>query len=209
MKKLIISLVTCFVVLTVAIGILSWLSWQPQEWYAPPDYSNPEVASLADRAEYRLNEEFHKVRPSEDVWKLRIKDDAMNAWLSGRLEEWMTHDQEFEIPKELQGAQVHVTQNGVWLAAMITRNGESPRPFSIQLWVWVDEHKLFFEPIAIRLGRVPLPISVFKQVILDLHDTTAGVDVMGPLMDDRKVEIQAIHLEDGAIVLTCQTQLPN
>ena len=208
MKKLLISLAACFVVLTIAIAILSWLSWQPQAWYAPPDYSKPEVVRLADRAEYRLNEEFHKVRPRGAVWKLRIKDDAINAWLSGRLEEWLTHDQEIEIPKEMQGAQVHVTQDGVWFASMIAIDGESPRPLAIQLWVWIDEQELFVEPIAIRLGRVPLPISVFKQVIMDLHASTAGTDAIVPLMDDREVEIQSIHLEDGAIVLTCQTLLP-
>ena len=31
---------------------------------------------------------------------------------------------------------------------------------------------------------------------------------MVPLMDEREVEIHSIDFEDGAIVLTCQTHLP-
>lgn len=197
------------VVFAIAIGIISWLSWQPQSWYAPPDYSHPEVKKLAERSEYRLNEEFHKVRPVDDLWRIRITDESINAWLSGRLEDWLTHDRELELPPEIHSPQVHVTVEGIWLAALIDFNSDSPRPIALQFWTWIDEGNLFVEPIAIRLGKLPIPITLFKSAISGLHEKTNEVDAIVPLMDDREVEIHAITLEKGALVLTCQTHLPN
>jgi hypothetical protein len=208
MKKLFIILIVSIALFAIAIGIVSWLSWQPQSWYAPPDYSRPEVKKLADRAEYRLNEEFHKIRPVDAVWRIRITDEAMNAWLSGRLEGWLTHDRDVTMPPELHGPQVHITVDGIWVAAMIDFDNESTRPIALRLWSWIDEGKLFVEPTALRLGKIPVPISLFNSVISGLQEKTNGVESIAPLIDDREVEIQAISLEDGALVLTCQTLLP-
>jgi hypothetical protein len=208
MKKIFIILIVSIAIFALAIGIVSWLSWQPQSWYAPPDYSQPEIKILADRSEYRLNEEFHKVRPVDDIWRIRITDESMNAWLSGRLEGWLTHDRDIELPPELHGLQVHMTVEGIWLAAMVEFDSDSPRPIALQLWAWIDEGNLFIEPIAIRLGKVPIPMSLFKSAISGLHEKTNEVEAIVPLMDDREVEIQAITLENGALVLTCQTHLP-
>ncbi len=208
MKKIFIILAASIAVFAIAIWIISWLSWQPQSWYAPPDYSQPEVKKLADRAEYRLNEEFHKIRSVEDVWRIRITDEAMNVWLSGRLEGWLTHDREIELPPELHQLQVHVTVEGIWFAAMVDFESDSPRPIALQLWAWVDEGKLFLEPIAIRLGKIPIPVSIFKSAISGLQEKIDGVEAIAPLIDDREVAIQAITLEDSALVLTCQTLLP-
>jgi hypothetical protein len=207
MKKVFIILVASIAVFAIAIWIVSWLSWQPQSWYSPPDYSLPEVKKFADRAEYRLNEEFHKVRPVEDVWRIRISDEAMNAWLSGRLEDWLTHDQNIELPPEMHAPQIHVTPQGIWFAALVEFDESSPRPIAIQLWVWVDDGIVFVEPIALRLGKIPIPISLFKSVLAELQQKTDGVEAIAPLMDDREVEILGITLEEGAIVLTCQTHL--
>ena len=194
--------------LSVLVAVVSWLSWQPQSWYDPPDFSQSEVAKLADRAEYRLNEEFHKVRPLKNTWRLRIQDEAMNAWLAGRLERWLTHDQQTEMPKEVHEPQVHVATDGIWIAANIDIDGNKPRPLAMQLWVWVDGGTVFVEPIAIRLGKIPIPMSFLDSIIEELNEKTQGIQAIVPLMDDRRVEITSVELEDGALVLTCQTKLP-
>ena len=208
MKKSLIILVSFLAVLLVGITIVFWLSWQPQTWYAPPDRTDPNVAKLAERAEYRLNEEFHKVRPVDDVWNIRITDEIMNAWFAERLEDWLTHDHELAFPSGLHNPQVHTTQAGIWLAAMIEIEDGEPRPLALELWVWIDDGELFVEPISLRLGKIPIPISVFQKVIEDMHQEMQGVSAIAPLMDDREVEIQALTMENGAIVLTCQTHLP-
>ena len=41
-----------------------------------------------------------------------------------------------------------------------------------------------------------------------MQQRTGEVEAIAPLMDDREVEIHAITLEEGAIILTCQTHLP-
>ena len=208
MKRFFILVVCGLAVLSILVAIVSWLSWQPQSWYDPPDFSRSEVAKLADRAEYRLNEEFHKVRPLENTWRLRIQDEAMNAWLAGRLEGWLTHDQQIEMPKEVHEPQVHVATDGIWIAAYIDIDGKKPRPLAMQLWVWVDDGMVFVEPIAVRLGKIPIPMSLFDAIIVEMNEKTQGIRATVPLMDDRRVEITSVELEDGALVITCHTKLP-
>ncbi len=208
MKKLFIILISGTALVVVVAVVAAWMSWQPQSWYDPPDYSDSRVARIADRAEYRLNEEFHKIRSSEDSWRLRISDEAMNAWLSGRLEDLLTHDEDYEIPKEIQGLQVHTTEVGIWLAAMVEIDNYQSRPFAIQLGIWVDNDKGYVEPSAIRLGKIPLPLLFLNKVLDDLRVDIGEFEPIIPLRDDREVEIQAIDFEEGAIVITCKTYLP-
>ena len=208
MKKLLVIIIAGTTLLLGAVGIAYWMSWQPQTWYVPVEYEKPEVKMLADRAEYRLNEEFHKVRSAEDVWRLRVTDEAMNAWLSGRLEGWLTHDQDIEFPKEIQNPQIHVTPNGIWLGAMVEIEDDPPRPIALKLWVEVIDGIANVSPVAIRLGKVPIPLSVFGKIIQEAQEKTGDFALIVPLMDDREVQIQEIMFEEGALVLTCQTYLP-
>ena len=208
MKRLFIFLVSGIAILTLIVGAVAWLSLQPQSWYNPPDFNEPEISSLADLAERRMNEEFHKVRPSDEVWHLRITEDAVNAWLSGRLEGWLTHDQQIEMPKEVHDPQIYVTKEGVWLAANIEIEGNTPRPLAIEFLVWIEDGTMFAEPISVRLGRVPVPLSIFESVMTELKEEMRGIDAITPLMDDREVHILEIELEESAFVLTCQTHLP-
>ena len=208
MKRLFIFLVSGIATLALIVGVVAWLSLQPQSWYNPPDFNEPEIASLADLAERRMNEEFHKVRPADEVWHLRITEDAVNAWLSGRLEGWLTHDQQIEMPKEVHDPQIHVTKEGVWLAANIEIEGNTPRPLAIELWVWIEDGTMFAEPISVRLGRVPVPLSIFESVMTELKEEMRGIDAITPLRDDREVHILEIELEESSFVLTCQTHLP-
>jgi hypothetical protein len=207
-KKLLIILASGTVAILALFAILFWFSWQPQSWYAPPNYSNSEVKTLADRAEYRLNEEFHKIRSAEEVWRLRITDEAMNAWLSGRLEGWLTHDQEIELPPEINQPQVHVKPDGIWFAAMVHIDGSDLRPVAIQLWVSVDNGMVAIDPVAIRIGKVPIPVAFFAEIAQEMQLKAEGIEPIVPLMDDREVAIESIVLEESALVLTCRTLLP-
>ncbi len=208
MKKLFIILISGTALVVAVAGAAAWLSWQPQSWYDPPDYSDPEVSTFADRAEYRLNEEFHKIRLPEDTWRLRISDEAMNSWLSGRLEDWLTHDEDIEIPNEVQGLQVHTTVDGIWFAAMVEIDDSKPRPIAVLLQFWLNNEKWHVEPSAIRFGKIPLPLSLLNAVFESMEAEFGTFDPIIPLMDDREVEITEIDFEEGAIVITCRTYLP-
>ena len=184
------------------------MSWQPQSWYSVTDYTNSETAQLANKAEYRLNEEFHKIRPTDEVWRLRLPDDAINSWLSVRLDKWLTHDIEFEIPEEIKGLQVHVTPDGLWVAAMVEIDDSEPRPIAVKLSVLVEDGKGSFKTLAIRFGQIPLPVFILNEVIQEMPEGVTDFEARVPLTDDREVKIKAIDFEDGAVVLTCQTHLP-
>ncbi len=209
MKKLFIILICGTVIIVTAIGIVAWLSWQPQSWYSPPDYSNEEVKKLADRAEFDLIVEFQRADrdPPDVVWHIRIRDREINAWLSGRPESWLTHDKDVEMPEEIQDLQVHMTPEGVWVAAMVEIEDSEPRPVAVELNVWIENGKASFEPTAMRLGKIPIPLSILQEVAQDLHLDANTVDAIVRLSDNREVEIQSVLFEDGAIVLTCQTLL--
>ena len=227
MKKFLIILGSGTALIVALIAIVAWLSLQPQSWYVPLDNLQPEVAKLAERSEYRLNEEFHKVRSVEEVWKIRLNDTFMNAWLATRLEDWLTYNQDFELPPELHNPvnrlmesllllppelhnpHIHVTPSGVWIGAMVEIDKEEPRPIAVQIQIQVTNGMLLAEPIALRLGKIPLPISVFLQAIDDGQGEVFAVEAFAPLMDDREVEILSILFEEGALVLECQTRLPN
>jgi len=207
-KRLFLTSIIAIGVLALGVGVLAWVSFQPPSWYVPPDFADPAVARLADRAEYRLNEELHKIRPQDEVWRIRIGDDAMNAWLSGRLEGWLTHDQNIELPSEIHKPQLHITDGGIWTYANVEIADGSPRPLGIKWWIWIDEKFVFVEPIAVRLGNLPLPMALFKKQIAKLKEKLIDIDAAIPLLDDRNVVVQHIALENGAIVLTCSTLLP-
>ena len=155
-----------------------------------------------------MNEEFHKIRSEDDTWRLRISDEALNAWLSGRLEGWLTHDQEIKIPEELQGLQVHATPSGLWVAALVEIDGAAPRPIAVKLWITIKDGIAVVSPKSIRLGKVPPPLSIFEQLIKESQHKARDFVSIISLMDDREVHIREIVLEEGALVLTCRTYLP-
>ena len=74
MKKTIIIMAICIALLTCGGGIVAWLSRQPQTWYVQQSTITPELETLTERAEYRFTEEFHKIRPEDETWKLRINE---------------------------------------------------------------------------------------------------------------------------------------
>jgi hypothetical protein len=91
---------------------------------------------------------------------------------------------------------------------MVEIDNYQSRPFAIQLGIWVDNDKGYVEPSAIRLGKIPLPLLLLNKVLDDLRVDIGEFEPIIPLRDDREVEIQAIDFEEGAIVITCKTYLP-
>jgi hypothetical protein len=207
-KRFFTGVALSFLIVAVAVGILAWVSFQAPSWYVPSNKESPEVVRLADRAEHHFNETIHKVRPETEVWRIRLGDEAMNAWLSARLEGWLTHDQDIELPPELHDPQVHATTGGLWTYANVEISDGYPRPLGVLWWVWIDGSTTHVEPLAIRLGKLPIPMSLFTEQIEELREEMKGFEAKIPLLDDRVVEIQHVAFEDGAIVMTCRTTLP-
>ena len=137
---------------------------------------------------------------------MRIGDDAMNAWLAARLAAWLTHEHELALPEEVSTPQVHVTEDGVWLGAMIDMGEASPRPLAVRVRLAVRGEGLLVEPDAMRVGRMPVPLFSFRGMLDRASDELPVADAIVELMDDRTVQILAIDLEPGAMILTCRTR---
>ncbi|MDP6601341.1 MAG: hypothetical protein QGH76_03495 [Phycisphaerales bacterium] len=205
MRRLYIATFVGFACIAGAAMIVWYLSWQPPSWYRPPEGSEESVSRMADRAEFRLVEEFQKIRQPEETWRLRIGDDAMNAWLATRLAAWLTHEHELTLPEEVSTPQVHVTEDGVWLGAMVDMGEASRRPLAVRIRLTVQNEDLLVEPDAIRVGRMPVPLFSFRGMLERASGELPSVDSVVELMDDRTVQILAIDLEPGAMILTLRT----
>ena len=57
----------------------------------------------------------------------------MYAWLATRLEAWLSHQHDAQMPEGVHGLQVHCTPEGIWLAAHVTMDEERPRPLALAL----------------------------------------------------------------------------
>ena len=98
----------------IGVTIFFWLVSSPMSWYNHAQ-STVSDETVAEQAEFRLVEEFHKVRPVDEVWKLRIQDKAVNAWLTHRFEDWLTHEDSMSLPEGMSSPLIHTTSDGIWL----------------------------------------------------------------------------------------------
>src|SRR6185503_12670556 len=105
--------------LAVIAGLVLWrLTWTAPRWWAPPNPRNAQVAALADHVELRLIEEAQRIRPVEEPWTIRIRQEQVNAWLSAKLPQWIEHlrrDEQLEWPQQLGTPQVKFDRDGISL----------------------------------------------------------------------------------------------
>ena len=210
MKKIFITFAAFLFITSIGVAILFGRIAQPMKWYTVATQIQQGQENLAERAEFRLTEEFHKVRPPKDSWKLRIQSVAINAWLSFRLEDWLTHREGTEFPSEFRSPLVQITPDGIWVAGLAsfdTALDSNKQPIAVKFQLQILEDKLTVKTVAVRLGKLPLPLSMLGMIGQDLKDLTFTTEAVVQLMDDRAVNIRQVKLEDGALVLTCETCL--
>ncbi len=198
----------CFATISLLAIVAWWLTWQSPGWYQLPDTSSDAVTRMADRAEFRLIEEFQKVRDAEDDWHVRIGDEAINAWLATRLEAWLSHQHDAQMPEGVHGLQVHCTPEGIWLAAHVTMDEERPRPLALRFTLSLSGDDLQVHANGLRVGRLPVPVDLLGDQPSRLTDAIPDDAAIVELMDERHVLITGIVLEEGAVVLSCRTNPP-
>lgn len=195
-----------------------WLAGLTPAWYRPPDPNNAATAQLGEAAEYRLVEEFQKIRPEDEVWRLRIPEDAINAWLATRLPRWLA-GQDVQWPAHLGPPQVHITPAGIEVA--IASDDFGGRIGRFRAGPAITGDRLTLESPTLGFGRLPLPLPA-SWIQQDLQDALAGTDDLGflvallqgdaidaaiPLVDHRHIRLHLITLEPGACVLKATTVL--
>ena len=202
------------VVFAFIVGLV--LSFMTPGWYAPPASDDEPAAALAQNAEFRLVEELQKIRESGEPWKLRIPDQAVNAWLALRLEAWLAHDDRPSWPEFMTAPQVHSTPAGVYIAVGINQN-----VVGLRIQPTIEDGRILLQVQGGLLGRLPLP-SPPSNLLMALQESAAegdeaagiavaylldgeGVPARLELVDGRRVEFEEVVLEDGAMILTART----
>lgn len=225
MNKRLRNILAILLLLVVLLGSgIYGLTRTPPEWYRPPDPTDRQVAELADRVEFRLMEEFQKIREEPDLWKLRVRDTHINTWLVTRLRDWIDHQEDMQWPENLDMPQVRFEPEGISFAISVDSIGPAkivvtrlrPRFEAGELFVSIDQFSL---------GRLDLPGEplhhITKLVNQFADDVTEAdplvqllfrmlrgeerIDPVFDLADSRRVRITDLQLDHGSIVLTART----
>jgi hypothetical protein len=215
------------VLLLVVIGGGAW-AWHragsAPEWYAPPNPADQRVVQLAERVEYGMVEEFHRIRPRDEAWRLRVEEDEVNAWFAARLPEWIEHHEEVAWPDSLGAPQVRVVENGMEIALGV--EGDHVLVTRVVPEIVDGEMRLVLDRVGV--GRLTMPGATASRM-LEIIEGALPADAVGedlaPLLsglltggdgvesridlsDGRTVELMDLLLSEGAIEFTSRTHPP-
>lgn len=214
--KFFIAVVLLGVLFAFLVGLV--LSFLTPGWYTPPAAEDALAVELAQAAEFRLVEEFQKIREPGAPWKLRVPDEAVNAWLAIRLEAWLAHDDRPAWPEFMSAPQIHTTTVGVYVAV-----GFNASVVGVRIEPVIEDDSLHLHLRGGLIGRLPLPsppsalLDRLKQAAGAGDEAAAfatahlldgqGVPTTLKLVDGRTVQIDEVALDDGAMILTARTML--
>ncbi|MCH2133908.1 MAG: hypothetical protein MK116_09180 [Phycisphaerales bacterium] len=209
-------------VLLIALAGGTWLlaSWSPG-WFDLPPREDADTAALGEHVEFRLAEELQRIRASNESWRIRMTDEAINAWLAARLLPWMSHEPDLVWPERLSRPQVRFSTSGIDVGIRVSGLLGSDRVVSLRFEPVLDSGRLLLKPGGIRIGRLPVPFARsavdallreslprFDDAMGELVATALGeatMEAIIPLVDERRVLVDSMQLERGAIVLEART----
>lgn len=142
----------------ICAGSYLWrLSRATPGWYRPPNASDPQVAAFSEEVEFKLVQHVQEIRPAEEAWALRIREEQVNAWLAARLPQWLANDPTLVWPEELRTPQVRITSGGISLAVPVVR-GDTTRfvTATFEPQVQQDE-RMLVNLDSVSLGQLMLP----------------------------------------------------
>jgi hypothetical protein len=213
------------VVVMIAGGVTVWrLTWLQPVWWPQEVADNEQTRALADRVEYRLAEEIHKVRPDADPWRLRVKEDQVNAWLTARLPEWLAHSEDVEWPSNLAPPRVRFVEGGVDIALEFDDHGRR-RYLVANLEPQILDGRLSMTLNGLSLGRLWSPGASVQSVIERYRDVVPEGFINDPavrrildmladeqrfepsfdLTDGRRVRLMNVASGDGEMIIECET----
>lgn len=214
-----------FLVAAAAAGGVVWrLSWMDPTWWVPPAPQDAQAAALADRVEFRLTEEAHKIREDPD-FRLRITQEQINAWLATRLPAWVAHTSGEPWPEWLGLPQVRFTEGAVSVGIdVLSESGR--RVVVAEVRPRVTGGRLELPVESVGVGRVRIPGASVAALVDRLRGPLAGeladdealgalaellrgerpLDPVLRLADGRTVELLEVSCTGGAMVLRCRTK---
>ena len=215
--------VLCVLVL-VGIAALWGLTRMTPHWYEPPNPTDEKVLELADRVEFRLLEEFQKIRPDPEPWKLRVRENQLNAWLATKLQDWIAHKENLIWPEDLDMPQIRFEPDGISLAVAVESLGPS-KIIVTRMMPRFEGGELLVTVNRFSLGRLNIPGKPVERIagLIDEYASSAEIDdpvaflflrmLRGDehidpvlnLADSRRVRLTNLELENGSIILTAKS----
>ncbi len=221
------SVAMVLVVIAIVGGIVAWrLTWLEPAWWPQPVAANEQTEALADRVEYRIAEEAHKVRPDADPWRLRVRDDQVNAWLTSRLPDWLEHAQNVEWPSQLGTPRVRFGEGGVSIGLSFDDHGRR-RYVVADLEPQIVDGRLSLALNGVSLGRLWIPGASIQTLLEHYSDVVPEGFIEDPavrrvldllvkeqrfepsfdLTDGRKVRLVDVVAGDGELIIECETRV--
>ena len=210
--------------LLIALGVLillvgSLILW-PQTWFDPEGEDDPARVRLGEQVEFRLVEELQKIRPDGESWRLRITDEAINAWLATRLRAWMNH-QDAPWPEGISAPQIHFAPSGIDIGISIDGIAGG-FPLILGFQPTLKDGRFRLRSGWVRLGLLPIPLArrSLESQLEDLIPRLEGpvstlvsallddavLEAVVPLVDGRSVAISGFRLESGSMILQAVTR---
>ena len=216
-----------FLVLLLGAAALIWVwaeSRRAPAWYRPPDPTDVAVVEMAEQVEYGVVESFHKIRPAEKPWRVRLSDGQINAWLAARLPEWLAHEGSGAWPAGMGLPQINITENGIDVAIQAPV-GDGTQLLVSRLAPRIVDGRVRVEVDRVGVGRVAVPgspaVSIIELIdriapaagmegdlarqLADVLTGSGEMDARVSLADGRRVELLEMACRDGAIELTSRT----
>ena len=211
--------------LLLAGGAVAWrLTLQPPSWYTPPDPQDRQTARLAERVEYRLAEEAHRIRDEDEPWRLRMTEDQVNAWLASRLGAWASHTHRIKWPKGIGAPQIHFNDETISVAVNLNENGRQ-RYLVATLRPLLDDRQMTLVLESVALGRLSVPGGSVRTIMSQLdgllppgfrdHPTVKQlvtllldeqrIDPTIELADGRRVRLREVRFDEGALIVEAET----
>ena len=174
-------------------------------WYQPVQAGNAAAESDSERIEFRIQQEFQRIRTSPTTWTLRVPDDVANAWLATRLPQWL-EGQGIEWPEGVGTPQVRTRNGVIEVAAPI--DALSGRIGRLDLRPELQSDGLRLVPQTARVGRLPigLPASRVLNELDDLPLLHRPVPRLMDLIDPRHVFLLEIRPQGGGLDLILETR---
>lgn len=210
-----------FLAVIVVVAVLWVMTMMRPPWYAPPGADDSSASDTAQQAEFALVENLQKIREPGSAWKLRISDEAVNAWLAIRLVKWLAHEGHPPWPEYLGLPQVHTTPSGMIIAIELVPENGARRVLGLQLAPTITDETMHLAIVGGLIGRLPVPsppgslLELVRDAATDGDEASIlavdylidGADFPSSveLVDGRFVRLDAVTLEDGAFVLEART----
>jgi hypothetical protein len=218
--------VALVLVILLTAGMLGlWrLTYMAPAWWSPPDPDDRQTEALAERVEYRLAEEAHKIRTEPSPWWIEIKQDQINAWLASRLPDWVAHEHGLQWPAEVGRPQVNLNEGGVSVGVDIETD-VGTRYVVAHLAPRFVDGELSLTLDSVSVGRMRIPGSSVGSVMDRVRASGTGrflddpsvealiaaleggqaIDPTLTLNDGRRVRLLDVRCTRGALLLQCRT----